>query len=399
MTVRVASEPLTYAAERRERSFFADLVTEARGESAEALNARERLGRHNREVRVELAERERRVAGQVAAVDGLEFGRERRLSSRVPGFGGSFAPPLWLIDRFATAPRPGRVLADLIPGFPLPSGVSSVNVPRFVAGNVAQAATDGAAAPSADWTDAAVSSPCAPIAGHSDVALSLLELAPRNTLDIAVWRDLTEAYDAHLEALLVNGVERTGSKVEFNGLLNYPTGPGGVNAITYTDASPTGAKLFPSFGQAAAQIGDNRLAPPEIWAMRTARWCWLGSAEDGQGLPLAVPGHTPPPRIPGLLDDRRTPPVAPLLGWPIFPNDSIPANLGAGQNQDAIIACRPSDMLLFESEPVVGVDLESLSGALGARITFRAYAAFLGARRPTGIATITGTGLVVQSGE
>jgi hypothetical protein len=43
------------------------------------------------------------------------------------------------------------------------------------------------------------------------------------------------------------------------------------------------------------------------------------------------------------------------------------------------------------------VNVEPLSGTLQARLQLRGYAAHL-VRQPTGIATLTGTGMIVQSG-
>jgi hypothetical protein len=185
---------------------------------------------------------------------------------------------------------------------------------------------------------------------------------------------------------------RTG---QLPGILNATTGAGGVNAVTYTDASPTGPEQFPYVGQMAAKIGDNRLLPPEAWLMRTARWAWLASAEDTATMPIVPTGFSPTPARP--TPDGKPDPVSALLGWPVFPDDAIPATLGASSTQDAIIACRPSDHLLLESDLRTTVNLEPLSGTLQARLQLRGYAAHL-IRYPTGLATLTGTGMVVQSG-
>jgi hypothetical protein len=105
------------------------------------------------------------------------------------------------------------------------------------------------------------------------------------------------------------------------------TGANGANAVTYTDASPTGPEQFPYVGQMAAQIGDNRLLPPEAWLMRTARWAWLASAEDTATMPIVPTGFSPTPARP--TPDGKPDPVSALLGWPVFPDDAIPATLGA----------------------------------------------------------------------
>lgn len=384
-TIEVVREPLTYE-RHAPRSYFRDLALAAGGDN----RSRAQLGRHAAEMRVELPRREARSR----SAEGLEF---RTNPSRTPGQGGYASPPLWLLDDAATAPRPGRVLADLIPSFNLPAGVGSVNLPRLTTGTQTGTPLDGSAVPSRDITDALVTSPAAPIVGQGDVALQALEQSPAGAhLDHAYFKDLAADYDAKVEAMLING---TGTNGQFLGLLNIPAGAGLASAVTYTSASPTGSEIFPYFGQVAGQIGDARLSPQEIWLMRTARWAWLGVAEDGQRMPLAVPGHMPAPRIPYLLDDGRPTQGAPLLTFPIYPDDAIPATLGAGGNQDAIIGCRPSDMMLLESAPQTSsVMLDVLSGELMVRLQLHGYCAALLGRYPTGVGTLQGSGMVVAPG-
>jgi hypothetical protein len=131
--------------------------------------------------------------------------------------------------------------------------------------------------------------------------------------------------------------------------------------------------------------------------MRTARWGWYATAEDKQELPFAVPGHQPPPPIPYLFDDTKATAVSAFAGWPIYCDDAIPATLGAEENQDVIVAARPTDSMLFESVERTTVKTEVLSGTMQARFQLYRYAAFL-PRYPTGFGFLAGTGLKVQSG-
>jgi HK97 family phage major capsid protein len=384
----------TYS-ERSPHSYFLDRIL-ADGDN----EARARLERHARQMDGELERREQVVERELRAaqepggpLEGVEF---RANPSRTVGQGGYFSPPLWLIDRFATQPRAKRVLAALTPNLPLPQGVQSVNVPRMTTGAVTGVIGDDAPAPgSSGITDVAVTSAVATIAGQIDPSMQQLEQSPGGAhLDFVLFRDLRESYDAVLEAQLING---PGTGYQLLGLLNVTTGTNGANAVTYTDASPTGPEGFPFVGQMAAKIGDTRLAPPEAWLMRTARWAWLATAEDTATQPIVPPGFFPVSVAPPSTPDDKPNAVAPLLGWPIFPDDAIPATLGAGSNQDAILACRPSDNVLLESDLRTTVNVEPLSGTLQARLQLRGYAAHL-IRQPTGIATLTGTGMVVQSG-
>jgi HK97 family phage major capsid protein len=385
---RVVREPLTYS-RHSSHSYFADRVAAVKGDDP----AKDRLKRHERELEVELRARantfERRYRGDVAEPERTTFEKRAVIDSAgSPSFG---TPPLWLIDLAATIPRPERVISDLCPSFPLPDGVASVNIPRLTAGGVEQPQSPAAADPAGEpWNDAATSSQCVHLSGHVDFPLQLLEQSPMGaaSLDELVWRDLLSAWDADLEAQVGAG-KGTGSNSELLGILNVE----GINKIVFTNAAPTGALLFSVLGEAFGAVSDNRKVRPEAWVMRGGRWAYLATAEDKQEHPLS-----------SMLDVQSpTAPVGPigtLLGnCPVFTCETIPVNLGAGHNQDAIVALRPSDLLLWEGQPKTSIDRQALSGTMGCRIHLRAYAAFIASRYASSIATITGTGMVVATNE
>lgn len=362
--ISVKSEPLTYD-RHAPHSYFRDLVM---AELRDNGQARARLQRH-------AVEMERRVN-----------------PNRVQGQGGYFTPPAWLIEQFATQRRAQRVLADLVPTFPLPLGVSSVNLPRFTTGGVEQTVNDTQADPSADDVDAAAQSSIVTISGMGDVALQLLEQSPPGAhFDWVTFKDLGEAYDAQLEAQLISG---TGSSVQPNQQFYGITNVASTVGVSASSGASLLTGMYTFLGQMASRIGNNRSAPPEAWLMTTSRWAWIASSEDNSNRPIVTPDVHPPEDGDG---DGPTA-VSTLFGWPVYVDDAIPTTLGAAGNQDEIIACKPSDLVLFEGEPHTMVALEVLSGTLQARIQLRRSAAFIAGRYPQGISVLTGTGMVVQSG-
>lgn len=356
---RVVSEPLTYRKDRSDVSLFKDQVSYARGERGDVAD---RLERHAREYEIEM----------------------RTHPDRTAGTGGNFAPPLWLIDQFANVPQPGRVLADLIPNYPLPVGVQSVNVPVLTAGMVTAPISDDTGITIGDITDTVTTSAVVTIAGFDDVSQQLFDNSPPGAhLDQVLYKSLVESYNAQLETQLLNG---SGSSGQLQGII----GLSGINAITYTDASPTATEMFLAFGQAVAAIGINRKRPPETWLMNTPRQAWIASSEDSQQRPLMVAGMN----APGEFQ---------LVQYPVHLTDAIPRTLNT--NQDTVIACVPSDMLLLESDPHfrvmtdIAADTESSSaGTLSIRIELHRYVAAIVGRYPTGISVISGTGMVPASG-
>ena len=380
--IEVKSEPLTYS-RYGNTSYFADRIAVASGGDNAAQT---RLDRHAREMDVEMPRIMRRLEQRAAdRPEGVEF---RVNPSRTTGQGGYFAPPGWLIEQFVTASRPGRVLANQLPWFPLPDGAQSINLPKLPTGNTEGAVADLGGTPDTDILDNNATSNVVTIAGQADVALQLLEQSPPGAhLDWAMFKDLSEAYDAQLETQLING---STSLNQIAGVMGLATGS---NAIVYTTGSPSFNAMYQQMGQAAAAVGDNRKLPPEFWLMRTARWAWIASSLDNQLRPICPPDTRP--LAEGTVDADN---ITAIMGWPVYVSDAIPANLGAAANQDSIIVMRGSGIPLFEGVPNVSVKLEVLSGTLQARLQWRNYAAAVASTYSSAVATVTGTGMVVPSG-
>lgn len=381
--ISVRREPLTYD-EHGPHSYFRDLIARR---VQNDTGARARLERHGDEIRVELARREARRSvefDQRADAGGWQV--ERRDVGAVSGAGGEFMPPIWLLDRFAGLPRAGRALAALATLAPLPGDVSSVKIPRVTSGGPTAAIQTVPNGPisETDPVTTGLTSQVVTIAGLVDTALQLLEQSPSPGLDRIIFDDLAGGYDAKLGVQLLNG---SGANGQLLGLLNVA----GTVSVTYTDASPTVPELYPKLGDCAAQIATGRQIPAQAALVHGRRWHWLASALDTGNRPIIPPDLTG--RRP--LDD--TGPITVLAGVPAWVDMSIPTTLGAGSNEDRIIFCRPSDLLLLEGEIRTRVDLNSASGTLGARLVLYRYAAYIPGRYPTGIGIIGGTGLAAPT--
>lgn len=370
------SDELVYSPFGRD-SYYRDFIL---GQRAGDKAAQDRLKRHGEQAAVLYAGQQQRAWSDLRA---FEY---RVTPDRTDGYGGYFAPPIWLNELFATANRPGRVLAGLMPKFALPLGVSEVNVPLVSTGTAVQPAVDDAAVADQDMTDSATSSQVVPFAGRADIALQLLEQSPAGAhLDWAIFMDLSEAYDFDLETQLLSGP----GGVALVGVTQVP----GINTVPYTSASPTGSKMWPYLSQVPAAIGKTRKKPPECWMMTTSRWCYLQGAEDSGERPFGLS-----PVFIGKDDDQTPDPIGGLMGWPVFLNDAIPTNLGTGGKQDQVLCLRPRDLILLEGTPQTLIAREPLSGALGVRLQMHCNAAALNGRRPAGIGVLEGTGMTVQSG-
>lgn len=356
-------------------SFYGDLFNAS---VRQDLGAQIRLDRHQLEHDIETRGRRKVEAARLRELQ--DQGLELRVQPNTTlGTGGEFSPPLWLTSQFSTAAAAGRVLADLIGSIVLPPGVASVNIPRIAVGAVAgiQPGQPGAI-PSQDETTFNASSPVVTIAGQVDASQQLFDQTP-NGYDIVAFTDMGKSYARNLDQQLISG---TGINGQLLGLTNTTLPAGhtisGAGATTFT-------LLWPIIGQAYAAVGNDRQLPPERFLLAPRRWAWIGTSLDTSNRPIVLPG-TAGPSISDYGLAGGTPPAGSFLGKPVYEAGAI----AGGTSSDFIVCCRPSDLLLFESEPKFAVDQQVLAGSLQVRMQLRRYVAFVGNRYPSSISIVTG---------
>lgn len=376
----VRESELTYQ-RSGEHSFFSDMYQSRMNGDR---RAQERLEQH-------MTEQER-----IASDEG-------RALSTSAGAGGQFVPPTWMNDEWIRLARAGRPTANIVRHFDLPAGANSINIPRVATGAATAAQADNGAVQSTDPTSDSIAVPVRTVAGQVDTARQLVDRAQPG-IDQILFGDLHADYATKINVQVISG---TGSGANATGILNTSS----IEAVSYTDASPTPAELYPKIADAVYnRVGTLRLMPAEAIIMHPRRWGWLLAAVDSSGRPLVVPnpnagvvGFGSPANVsePGGVDLTTMSPTVPvgyMLGLPVYVDPSIPTNLGAGTNEDTIIVLRASDSYLFEDgEPNEATYFEVLSGNLGVRFQVYGYFAFSAARYPKSIATVGGTGLVTPT--
>lgn len=366
--VRVGNEPLTY---RRggAHSYFRDLALSRQEGGADAA-ALERLQRHSVEVQT------------LREQAGLET---RANMNRTDGTGGEFVPPLWLIDQYVALARAGRVTADLCRKMPLPPGTDSINLPTVATGSTAAEQADGGSVSKTDITTGSKAAAVTTIAGQQVFAIQLLDQSPGN-VDEVVFADLTADLAVKVDAYVLNKAAI--------GILNVT----GLNAVTYTDATPTVAELYPKVADGIQQVHTNRFLPPQAHVMHPRRWAWHLAALDSSNRPLVVPNAQGPQNaFAGMTDVRAEGSVGTLQGLPVYSDPNVPINLGAGTNEDRIITARFDDLYLWESEIRTRVLFETDADTLSVRLQVWEYLAFMGHRYPKAISVVAGTGLITPT--
>jgi HK97 family phage major capsid protein len=361
-----------------EASFFLDLARQR--QSGDPLATR-RLMDHAQEM------------DRAAALGDIE----RRINpNRTDGQGGYFVPPLWLIDEYVSLARPSRATANLASQRDLPPGTDSINLPKVNTGSQAAVQTaDAASVSSVDMTDTFVTGSVKTIAGQQDVALQLLDQSPAPGFDDVIFQDLIADLNQRLDLQVING---SGASGQVQGIL----GMSGINAVTFTQASPTLQLLWPVLAQAKSQVEKSIFMPIDAIAMHPSIWNWMLGQLDGSG------GTAGRPLIDstdsglnsmGISDTSNAEgAVGSILNVPVYSDANFPTNLGAGSNESRIIVGRFREAYLYESEIRVRALSEVLSGTLQVRLQVYEYMTLIPNRRPSAFSVISGTGMIPIAG-
>ena len=172
----------------------------------------------------------------------------------------------------------------------------------------------------------------------------------------------------------------------------------GITTITYTDATPTVAKLYSKIADAVQRVHTLRFMAPTVIVMHPRRWAYLLAASDSNGRPLVVPDAGNPQNAVATLGAVASQQVVGQMhGLPVVTDPSMPTNLGASTTEDVIHVLRASDLLLYESGIRTRVMSEVLSGNLSVRLQVYGYLAFSAARYPASVVEIGGNGLIAPT--
>lgn len=366
--VETVSEARTY--ERGNgKSYLQDLARVQLNMDADG-GARERLQRHAQDVAT---------------------GQEYRDLTRTDGAGGYFVPPLWLMNQYVELARAGRAYANVVNNQPLPGGTDSINIPKVASGTATAVQTaDNGAVQETDATDTFINAPVRTIAGQQDVAIQLLDQSPVS-FDEVIFRDLVADYATKVDLQVISG---SGTSGQVTGV----RATSGITTVTYTDATPTVAKLYSKIADAVQRVHTLRFMAPTVIVMHPRRWAYLLAASDSNGRPLVVPDAGNPQNAVATLGAVASQQVVGQMhGLPVVTDPSMPTNLGASTTEDVIHVLRASDVLLYESGIRSRVLPEVGSGNLTVRLQVYGYLAFTAARYPASVVEIGGTGLIAPA--
>ena len=369
-TVAVVNEPnpVYRKGDTASPSFFRDLAT------AQLSNAA--LGVPIAEARDRLAKSQETRAGDMTSVAGA---------------GGEFAPPAWYIADFIALARAGRVTADLCQKQTLPSGVSSINLPKVASGATAAVQqTQNSALSDTAMTTTSVSSGITTIGGKQIISMQLLQQSGI-PFDQVILQDLAKAYAVQVDSQVLYGTNANG---QVRGLVGFATN------TAFTSASPAPASvtnansLYYTVQKAAAAVQTGIFEPANAIVMHPTRWAWILGAVDANSRPFVVPqGASFNPL--GTTGEQVPQGLAGYFGsYPVYTDPNISTTANSATNQDEIYVLRTDQLWLYESE-VQSASFDA-TYADNASILFRVlgYMAFICNRYAAAVQSIRGTGLV-----
>ena len=351
--IKVGKEELVYRPDTRQ-SFYRDLVYRNRDDAAA-----ERLRRHQAQTR------------DMTTADTA---------------GGDFVPPIYLGQLYEEVRRNRRVVVNALPKLPLPPVGDTISIPAFTSGGSVAAQQEANSVSETDLVSATTSVNVRTYAGQIDVSRQLLDRAEAgsNMMDTLIFRELTNAYDAALEADVING---TAAAYKHVGLLQTSN----AAPVTYTAGTATAAGTFAKIVSAIATVTANFKEAPNAIIMHPRRAAFL-AGDLGTSVSLFQVGD-----LSQAVGTQQAGLVGTISGLPVYVTPAMPTNLGTGTDEDRIIVAN-IDVLPFMEGPLQTRVHESvLSADLEVRLQVFAYSAFASKRYDVSgaspIAVIAGTGL------
>lgn len=364
-TTKIVSEPRTYTPDSG-NSFIADAFN---AQYRNDYSAQDRLARHARENEVE------------------------RRDVATGNFAGLVIPQ-YLVDLAAPFARAGRPTADFATNkHTLPAAGMTINISRMTTGtSTAIQANENDNVSNTNADDTLLTIDVRTIAGQQDLSKQVIE---RGTgVDAFVVQDLIRSWHTTLDNQILNGDGTSGA------ILGIDAQPG-KNVVTYNEASPTVANLYPKLADAYQEIQSNVFMNPTHWIMHPRRLAFLLAGVDLNERPLVLPALNGPMNAvaTGAGSASYGNSGYTMFGLPIIVDANVRTNAGAGTDEDRIYCVTAPELHLWEQagSPFALQFDATGAGSLTVKSVVYGYSAFSAGRYPTATSVIAGTGLVAPT--
>jgi hypothetical protein len=269
----------------------------------------------------------------------------------------------------------------------------TVNISRVTTGATAAAqATENTQVSETDMDDTLLAVNVRTIAGQQDISRQAVERGT-GIDDIAV-ADLIRAYNTELDRQIINTDGTNGTHLGIRSTSS-------IVAVTYTDATPTVAELYPKLFDLVQQIQAGVFRGVSHLVMHPRRW-WKLASDVGTSFPfLQMAGGGGLPGGGSVLGtgqyEQGLSGVLATVG--VILDGNIPVNLGGGTNEDVILGVTAAELHLWEdpAAPFLIRAEQPLANQLAIRFVLYGYSAFTAGRYPGAHGTISGTGLATPT--
>jgi len=292
--------------------------------------------------------------------------------------------PQFLTDLAAPFARAGRVTADLARKHELPAQGLTLSISKVTTGSATALQTEGAAVQETNMDDTKLDLTVKTFAGMQNVSRQSLERG--TNIDSLVMADLVSSYHTVLNTAVVAELLASAGQT-----------------VTYTDASPTVAELYPKLVDAVQKVQTTFFAGPNVIIMHPRRLAFILAAVDGQSRPLAVPTPSSSGQ-PAYAYGSGAPMYGnsgySILGLPVYTDATVSVVEGASTNQDTIYIGNSQELHLWEQgsgEPMMLRFEQPKGSELDVQMIVYGYSAFTANRYANAWAQINGTGLVTPS--
>ncbi len=292
--------------------------------------------------------------------------------------------PQFLTDLAAPFARAGRVTADLARKHQLPDAGLTLSISKVTTGSATALQTEGSAVQETNMDDTKLDLTVKTFAGQQNVSRQSLERG--TNIDSLVMADLVSSYHTVLNTAVVAELLASAGQ-----------------AVTYTDASPTVAELYPKLVDAIQKVQTTYFAGPNVMIMHPRRLAFILAAVDGQSRPLAVPTPSSSGQ-PAYAYGSGAPLYGnsgySIVGLPVYTDATVSVVEGSGTNQDTIYVGNSQELHLWEQgsgEPMMLRFEQPKAAELDVTMIVYGYSAFTANRYPNAWAQINGTGLVTPT--
>jgi HK97 family phage major capsid protein len=290
--------------------------------------------------------------------------------------------PQFLTELAAPFARAGRPVANVARKHELPAEGLTISISKVTTGSSTAIQTEGAAVSETNMDDTKLDITVQTIAGQQTVSRQALERG--TNIDSLVMNDLISSYHTTLDAAVVAELLASAGQT-----------------VTYTDASPTVAELYPKMVDAIQKVQTTFFAGPNAIIMHPRRLAFIMASLDTTNRPLVVPAAR---NMNGIASGNGAVEYGnsgyEMFGLPIITDANVSVAQGSGTNQDTIYVGNLQELHLWEQgsgEPMY-LRFEQTKGAeLDVLCVVYGYSEYTANRYPNAWAQINGTGLVTPT--